>query len=120
MVCLHVSIRILLLPVLLLQRLTTSHAGEQRETVLQAYISNDLLDCHSHSQVSMTRPKPGAPPQQVPLRMSALSWQASECMPDAALSPLLTESEVLDLCRSSLQPALLPRPQTVPAPYCPA
>ncbi|XP_046500025.1 lisH domain-containing protein ARMC9 isoform X3 [Equus quagga] len=31
-------------------RLTTSHPGEQRETVLQAYISNDLLDCHSHSQ----------------------------------------------------------------------
>uniref|UniRef100_A0A8C2NF57 LisH domain-containing protein ARMC9 n=1 Tax=Capra hircus TaxID=9925 RepID=A0A8C2NF57_CAPHI len=24
--------------------------GKQRETVLQAYISNDLLDCHSHSQ----------------------------------------------------------------------
>uniref|UniRef100_A0A452EJC5 LisH domain-containing protein ARMC9 n=1 Tax=Capra hircus TaxID=9925 RepID=A0A452EJC5_CAPHI len=34
-------------------RLTTSHPGEQRETVLQAYISNDLLDCHSHSQRSM-------------------------------------------------------------------
>ncbi|XP_040828219.1 lisH domain-containing protein ARMC9 [Ochotona curzoniae] len=34
-------------------RLTTSHAGEQRETVLQAYISNDLLDCHSHSQRSV-------------------------------------------------------------------
>ncbi|KAL0624822.1 Zinc finger protein [Plecturocebus cupreus] len=33
------------------QRLTTSHPGEQRETVLQAYISNDLLDCHSHNQV---------------------------------------------------------------------
>lgn len=33
-------------------RLTTSHPGEQRETVLQAYISNDLLDCHSHNQVS--------------------------------------------------------------------
>ncbi|XP_035296986.1 lisH domain-containing protein ARMC9 isoform X7 [Cricetulus griseus] len=31
-------------------RLTTSHPGEQRETVLQAYISNDLLDCHSHNQ----------------------------------------------------------------------
>ncbi|XP_066136684.1 lisH domain-containing protein ARMC9 [Saccopteryx bilineata] len=31
-------------------RLTTSHPGEQRETVLQAYISNDLLDCHSHTQ----------------------------------------------------------------------
>ncbi|XP_074045770.1 lisH domain-containing protein ARMC9 [Macrotis lagotis] len=31
-------------------RLTTSHPGEQRETVLQAYISNDLLDCQSNSQ----------------------------------------------------------------------
>ncbi|XP_056675932.1 lisH domain-containing protein ARMC9 isoform X2 [Monodelphis domestica] len=31
-------------------RLTTSHPGEQRETVLQAYISNDLLDCQSHRQ----------------------------------------------------------------------
>ncbi|XP_037705439.1 lisH domain-containing protein ARMC9 isoform X3 [Choloepus didactylus] len=31
-------------------RLTTSHPGEQRETVLQAYISNDLLDCHSNNQ----------------------------------------------------------------------
>uniref|UniRef100_A0AC11DWU3 Armadillo repeat containing 9 n=1 Tax=Ovis aries TaxID=9940 RepID=A0AC11DWU3_SHEEP len=34
-------------------RLTTSHPGEQRETVLQAYISNDLLDCHSPSQRSV-------------------------------------------------------------------
>ncbi|XP_073866579.1 lisH domain-containing protein ARMC9 isoform X11 [Macaca fascicularis] len=34
-------------------RLTTSHPGEQRETVLQAYISNDLLDCHSHNQRSV-------------------------------------------------------------------
>ncbi|XP_057601308.1 lisH domain-containing protein ARMC9 isoform X4 [Hippopotamus amphibius kiboko] len=34
-------------------RLTTSHPGEQRETVLQAYVSNDLLDCHSHSQRSV-------------------------------------------------------------------
>ncbi|XP_054556130.1 lisH domain-containing protein ARMC9 isoform X2 [Talpa occidentalis] len=34
-------------------RLTTSHPGEQRETVLQAYISNDLLDCQSHSQKSV-------------------------------------------------------------------
>ncbi|XP_044793885.2 lisH domain-containing protein ARMC9 isoform X3 [Bubalus bubalis] len=34
-------------------RLTTSHPGEQRETILQAYISNDLLDCHSHSQRSV-------------------------------------------------------------------
>uniref|UniRef100_A0A8D1MCN3 LisH domain-containing protein ARMC9 n=1 Tax=Sus scrofa TaxID=9823 RepID=A0A8D1MCN3_PIG len=34
-------------------RLTTSHPGEQRETVLQAYISNDLLDCHSHGQRSV-------------------------------------------------------------------
>ncbi|XP_073733447.1 lisH domain-containing protein ARMC9 isoform X2 [Callorhinus ursinus] len=31
-------------------RLTTSLPGEQRETVLEAYIGNDLLDCHSHSQ----------------------------------------------------------------------
>ncbi|KAM5326403.1 lisH domain-containing protein ARMC9 isoform 1-T3 [Glossophaga mutica] len=31
-------------------RLTTSHPGEQRDTVLQAYISSDLLDCHSHGQ----------------------------------------------------------------------
>nr|XP_004610922.1 unnamed protein product [Sorex araneus] len=31
-------------------RLTTSHPGEQRETVMQAYVSNDLLDCHSHGQ----------------------------------------------------------------------
>ncbi|XP_023577831.1 lisH domain-containing protein ARMC9 [Octodon degus] len=34
-------------------RLTTSRPGEQRETVLQAYISNDLLDCRSHSQRSV-------------------------------------------------------------------
>ncbi|KAL1770541.1 lisH domain-containing protein ARMC9 isoform X1 [Sigmodon hispidus] len=34
-------------------RLTTSHPGEQRETVLQAYVSNDLLDCHSHNQRSV-------------------------------------------------------------------
>ncbi|XP_006893604.1 PREDICTED: lisH domain-containing protein ARMC9 [Elephantulus edwardii] len=34
-------------------RLTTSHPGEQRETVLQAYISNDLLDCHSSNQRSV-------------------------------------------------------------------
>nr|XP_031533726.1 lisH domain-containing protein ARMC9 isoform X2 [Vicugna pacos] len=34
-------------------RLTTSHPGEQRETVLQAYISNDLLDCQSRSQRSV-------------------------------------------------------------------
>ncbi|KAM9249853.1 lisH domain-containing protein ARMC9 [Dugong dugon] len=34
-------------------RLTTSHPGEQRETVLQAYISNDLLDCHSNNQRSV-------------------------------------------------------------------
>uniref|UniRef100_W5MBW3 LisH domain-containing protein ARMC9 n=1 Tax=Lepisosteus oculatus TaxID=7918 RepID=W5MBW3_LEPOC len=31
-------------------RLTKSFHGEQRETVLQAYISNDVLDCHSTSQ----------------------------------------------------------------------
>ncbi|XP_072493539.1 lisH domain-containing protein ARMC9 isoform X2 [Notamacropus eugenii] len=34
-------------------RLTTSHPGEQRETVLQAYISNDLLDCQSSKQRSV-------------------------------------------------------------------
>ncbi|NXF94334.1 ARMC9 protein, partial [Eubucco bourcierii] len=34
----------------LLQRLTTSDPGEQRDAVLQAYISNDLLDCHSNCQ----------------------------------------------------------------------
>ncbi|XP_030885022.1 lisH domain-containing protein ARMC9 isoform X2 [Leptonychotes weddellii] len=34
-------------------RLTTSHPGEQRETVLEAYVGNDLLDCHSHSQRSV-------------------------------------------------------------------
>ncbi|VFV36753.1 Hypothetical predicted protein [Lynx pardinus] len=34
-------------------RLTTSHPGEQRETVLEAYIGNDLLDCHSHGQRSV-------------------------------------------------------------------
>ncbi|XP_021102634.1 lisH domain-containing protein ARMC9 isoform X5 [Heterocephalus glaber] len=34
-------------------RLTTSHPGEQRETVLQAYIGNDLLDCHSRPQRSV-------------------------------------------------------------------
>ncbi|KAJ6655484.1 hypothetical protein lerEdw1_005062 [Lerista edwardsae] len=31
-------------------RLTTSHPGEQRDTVLQAYINNDLLDCYSNVQ----------------------------------------------------------------------
>ncbi|NWV45508.1 ARMC9 protein, partial [Daphoenositta chrysoptera] len=34
-------------------RLTTSYPGEQRDTVMQAYISNDLLDCHSHCQRSV-------------------------------------------------------------------
>ncbi|NXY23838.1 ARMC9 protein, partial [Atrichornis clamosus] len=34
-------------------RLTTSHPGEQRDTVLQAYISNDLLNCHSNCQGSI-------------------------------------------------------------------
>ncbi|NXH93280.1 ARMC9 protein, partial [Pachycephala philippinensis] len=34
-------------------RLTTSYPGEQRDTVLQAYISNDLLDCHSNCQRSV-------------------------------------------------------------------
>ncbi|XP_064313575.1 lisH domain-containing protein ARMC9 isoform X2 [Phalacrocorax carbo] len=36
-------------------RLTTSYPGEQRETVLQAYISNDLLDCHSNCQRSVLK-----------------------------------------------------------------
>uniref|UniRef100_A0A8C7IPR9 LisH domain-containing protein ARMC9 n=1 Tax=Oncorhynchus kisutch TaxID=8019 RepID=A0A8C7IPR9_ONCKI len=31
-------------------RLTRSLQGEQRDTVLQAYVSNDLLDCHSTRQ----------------------------------------------------------------------
>ncbi|XP_021252767.1 lisH domain-containing protein ARMC9 isoform X2 [Numida meleagris] len=34
-------------------RLTTSCHGEQRDTVLQAYICNDLLDCHSKCQRSV-------------------------------------------------------------------
>ncbi|XP_015270455.1 PREDICTED: lisH domain-containing protein ARMC9, partial [Gekko japonicus] len=34
-------------------RLTTSHPGEQRDTVLQAYINNDLLDCYSNVQRSV-------------------------------------------------------------------
>ncbi|XP_063162372.1 lisH domain-containing protein ARMC9 [Candoia aspera] len=34
-------------------RLTTSHPGEQRDTVLQAYINNDLLDCYSNAQRSV-------------------------------------------------------------------
>ncbi|KFO94093.1 LisH domain-containing protein ARMC9, partial [Buceros rhinoceros silvestris] len=36
-------------------RLTTSYPGEQRDTVLQAYISNDLLDCHSNCQRSILK-----------------------------------------------------------------
>ncbi|XP_075572562.1 lisH domain-containing protein ARMC9 isoform X3 [Pelecanus crispus] len=36
-------------------RLTTSYPGEQRDTVLQAYISNDLLDCHSDRQRSVLK-----------------------------------------------------------------
>ncbi|XP_032554414.1 lisH domain-containing protein ARMC9 isoform X1 [Chiroxiphia lanceolata] len=36
-------------------RLTTSYPGEQRDTVLQAYISNDLLDCHSNCQKSVLK-----------------------------------------------------------------
>uniref|UniRef100_A0A8C0BIN7 Armadillo repeat containing 9 n=1 Tax=Buteo japonicus TaxID=224669 RepID=A0A8C0BIN7_9AVES len=36
-------------------RLTTSYPGEQRDTVLQAYISNDLLDCHSGCQRSVLK-----------------------------------------------------------------
>uniref|UniRef100_A0A8D0L5U3 LisH domain-containing protein ARMC9 n=1 Tax=Sphenodon punctatus TaxID=8508 RepID=A0A8D0L5U3_SPHPU len=31
-------------------RLTTSHPGEQRDTILQAYIGNDIMDCHNNSQ----------------------------------------------------------------------
>ncbi|NXH79773.1 ARMC9 protein, partial [Edolisoma coerulescens] len=34
-------------------RLTTSYPGEQRDTVMEAYISNDLLDCHSNCQRSV-------------------------------------------------------------------
>ncbi|XP_023788740.1 lisH domain-containing protein ARMC9 isoform X2 [Cyanistes caeruleus] len=34
-------------------RLTTSYPGEQRDTIMQAYISNDLLDCHSNCQRSV-------------------------------------------------------------------
>ncbi|NWS24066.1 ARMC9 protein, partial [Polioptila caerulea] len=33
--------------------LTTSYPGEQRDTIMQAYISNDLLDCHSNCQRSV-------------------------------------------------------------------
>ncbi|NXX94999.1 ARMC9 protein, partial [Centropus bengalensis] len=36
-------------------RLTTSYPGEQRDTVLQAYISNDLLDCQSNHQRSVLK-----------------------------------------------------------------
>uniref|UniRef100_A0A669QCN6 LisH domain-containing protein ARMC9 n=1 Tax=Phasianus colchicus TaxID=9054 RepID=A0A669QCN6_PHACC len=36
-------------------RLTTSYPGEQRDTVLQAYISNDLLDCYSKCQRSVLK-----------------------------------------------------------------
>ncbi|NWS60175.1 ARMC9 protein, partial [Chunga burmeisteri] len=36
-------------------RLTTSYPGEQRDTVLQAYISNDLLDCQSNCQRSVLK-----------------------------------------------------------------
>ncbi|NXC25391.1 ARMC9 protein, partial [Campylorhamphus procurvoides] len=36
-------------------RLTTSYPGEQRDTVLQAYISNDLLDCHNNCQRSVLK-----------------------------------------------------------------
>ncbi|KAF2976171.1 hypothetical protein EK904_010202 [Melospiza melodia maxima] len=34
-------------------RLTTSYPGEQRDTIMQAYINNDLLDCHSNCQRSV-------------------------------------------------------------------
>ncbi|NXU85321.1 ARMC9 protein, partial [Xiphorhynchus elegans] len=36
-------------------RLTTSYPGEQRDTVLQAYISNDLLGCHNNCQRSVLK-----------------------------------------------------------------
>ncbi|NXG81060.1 ARMC9 protein, partial [Baryphthengus martii] len=36
-------------------RLTMSYPGEQRDTVLQAYISNDLLDCRSSCQRSVLK-----------------------------------------------------------------
>ncbi|NXM04519.1 ARMC9 protein, partial [Tyrannus savana] len=36
-------------------RLTTSYPGEQRDTVLQAYVSNDLLGCHSNCQRSVLK-----------------------------------------------------------------
>lgn len=35
------------------QRLTRSLPGEQRDTVLQAYISNDLLERYSTKQVGL-------------------------------------------------------------------
>ncbi|XP_069753165.1 lisH domain-containing protein ARMC9 isoform X2 [Narcine bancroftii] len=34
-------------------RLTQSQPGEQRDTVLQAYVSNDLLECHKKNQRSL-------------------------------------------------------------------
>lgn len=37
------------------QRLTRSLPGEQRDTVLQAYISNDLLELHDAKQVGSRR-----------------------------------------------------------------
>uniref|UniRef100_A0A8C5QGU0 LisH domain-containing protein ARMC9 n=1 Tax=Leptobrachium leishanense TaxID=445787 RepID=A0A8C5QGU0_9ANUR len=47
------------LKVLLLQalrwRLTRSQSGEQRDTMLQAYISNDLLDCHRNEQKNVLK-----------------------------------------------------------------
>ncbi|XP_030898915.2 lisH domain-containing protein ARMC9 isoform X2 [Melopsittacus undulatus] len=36
-------------------RLTKSYPGEQRDTVLHAYISNDLLDCHNNCQRSVLK-----------------------------------------------------------------
>ncbi|NXG55155.1 ARMC9 protein, partial [Hemiprocne comata] len=36
-------------------RLTKSYPGEQRDTVLQAYINHDLLDCHSNCQGSVLK-----------------------------------------------------------------
>ncbi|MEE6516140.1 hypothetical protein FKM82_025377, partial [Ascaphus truei] len=36
-------------------RFTRSQPGEQRETVLQAYISNDLLDSHNNDQINVLK-----------------------------------------------------------------
>ncbi|KAM4692879.1 lisH domain-containing protein ARMC9 isoform 2-T2 [Discoglossus pictus] len=36
-------------------RFTRSQPGEQRDTVLQAYISNDMLDCHQNDQKNVLK-----------------------------------------------------------------